>query len=93
MQKLTKTILVSSLALVTLGAMAGGPSARKDVQAAKTLNATNAEDIVRRWCRSPDAFVKDETLSIPMQCGQIPDDVKSACRILASKNPDVLLAA
>lgn len=75
------------------GAMAGGPSARKDVQAAKTLNATNAEDIVRRWCRSPDAFVKDETLSIPMQCGQIPDDVKSACRILASKNPDVLLAA
>lgn len=76
-----------------LGAMAGGPSARKDVQAAKTLNATNAEDIVRRWCRSPDAFVKDETLSIPMQCGQIPDDVKSACRILASKNPDVLLAA
>ncbi len=59
----------------------------------RELKATNAEDIVRRWCRSPDAFVKDETLSIPMQCGQIPDDVKSACRILASKNPDVLLAA
>ena len=93
MKKLTKTILVSSLALVTLGAMAGGPSARKDVQAAKTLNATNAEDIVRRWCRSPDAFVKYEELSIPMQCGPIPDDVKSACRTLASKNPDVLLAA
>ena len=55
--------------------------------------AVNAEDIVRRWCRSPDAFVKDETLSIPMLCGPIPDDVKSACRILASKNPDVLLAA
>ena len=93
MQKLTKTILVSSLALVTLGAMAGGPSACKNVQAAKTLNATNAEDIVRRWCRSPDAFVKDETLAIPMQIGPIPDDVQSACRILASQNPEVLLAA
>ena len=28
-----------------------------------------------------------------MQCGPIPDDVQSACRILALKNPDVLLAA
>ena len=43
MKKLTKTILVSSLGLVTLGAMAGGSLARKDVRAAKTLNATNAE--------------------------------------------------
>ena len=93
MQELTKAILVSSLALVTLGAMAGGPSAHKDVQAAKTLNAMNAADIVRRWCRSPDAFVKYEELSITMQCGPIPDDVQSACRILALKNPDVLLAA
>ena len=92
-KKLTKAILVLSLALVTLGVMAGEPSARKDVQAVKTLNATNAADIVTRWCRSPDAFVKDEELSIPMQCGPIPDDVQSACRILALKNPDVLLAA
>ena len=93
MKKLTKAILVSSLALVMFEAMAGGPSARKDVQAAKTLNTTNAADIVRRWCRSPAAFVKYEELSIPMQCGPIPDDVQSACRILALKNPDVLLAA
>ena len=89
MWKLTKAILVSSLALVTLGLMAGG----QDVQAVKTLNVTNAEDIVRRWCRSPDAFVRVEELSIPMQIGPIPDDVQSACRILASQNPEVLLAA
>ena len=89
MMKLTKAILVSSLALVTLGLMAGG----QDVQAVKTLNVTNAADIVMRWCRRPDAFVRVEELAIPMQIGPIPDDVQSACHILASQNPEVLLAA
>ena len=78
---------------MTLGLMAGGPSARKDVQVVKTLNVTNAADIVMRWCRRPDAFVRVEELAIPMQIGPIPDDVQSACRILASQNPEVLLAA
>ena len=70
MKKLTKAILVSSLALVMFEAMAGGPSARKDVQAAKTLNTTNAADIVRRWCRSPAAFVKYEELSFQCSVGR-----------------------
>ena len=93
MKKLTTAILGLSLELVTLGLMAGGPSARKDVQVVKTLNVTNAADIVMRWCRRPDAFVRVEELAIPMQIGPIPDDVQSACRILASQNPEVLLAA
>ena len=56
MKKLTTAILGLSLELVTLGLIAGGPSARKDVQVVKTLNVTNAADIVRRWWRSPAAF-------------------------------------
>ena len=93
MKLFARIAIVSFLALLTLGLMTAGPSARKDVQAVKTLNVTNAAEIVMRWCRRPDAFVRDEELTIPMQIGPIPDDVQSASRILASQNPEVLLAA
>ena len=93
MKPFARVVIVSSLALLTLGLMTAGPSTRKDVQAVKTLNVTNAAEIVMRWCRRPDAFVRDEELTIPMQIGPIPDDVQSASRILASQNPEVLLAA